>query len=75
MSYRNPEIIRDRSGEVLGQAIAGFGAQVAKGVDVLRANREKQRKIADAEAKRTQDIGYRIESKACLLYTSPSPRD
>ena len=64
MSYRNPEIIRDRSGEVLGQAIAGFGAQVAKGVDVLRANREKQRKIADAEAKRTQDIGYRIESKA-----------
>ena len=32
MSYRNPEIIQDRSGEVYGQAIANIGQSLAQGI-------------------------------------------
>ena len=64
MSYRNPQIIRDTSGELYGQGIAGFGQAIAKGIMVAGNRREQQRKEADAEAKRTQQIGYGIQTKA-----------
>jgi|TARA_R110001632_G_scaffold3899_3_gene17017 hypothetical protein len=64
MSYRNPEIIQDRSGEVYGQAIANIGQSLAQGIATGAANRERLRKEADAETKRVQGIGYQIESKA-----------
>tara|TARA_R110002020_G_scaffold139323_3_gene310161 strand:- start:3752 stop:5425 length:1674 start_codon:yes stop_codon:yes gene_type:complete len=64
MSYRNPEIIRDRSGEIYGQAVANIGQSLAKGIATGVASREALRKEADAEKKRVQGIGYQIESKA-----------
>ena len=64
MSYRNPEIIRDRSGEIYGQAVANIGQSLAKGIATGVASREALRKEVDAEKKRVQGIGYQIESKA-----------
>ncbi len=34
MSYRNPQIVRDTSGEIYGQGIASFGQAIAKGIMV-----------------------------------------
>jgi hypothetical protein len=64
MSYRNPQIVRDTSGEIYGQGIASFGQAIAKGIMVAGNRREQQRKEAETEAKRTQQIGYGIQSKA-----------
>jgi len=64
MSYRNPQIIRDTSAELYGKAAADIGQSLAKGIMMAGARREQQRKEADAEAKRTQQIGYGIQTKA-----------
>jgi len=64
MSYRNPQIIRDTSAELYGQAAANIGQSLAKGIMTAGAKRDQQRKEADAEAKRTQQIGYGIQTKA-----------
>ena len=64
MSYRNPEIIKDTSGQVYGQATASIGKSLAQGVATNAANRERLRKEAEAERKRTQQIGYGIQTKA-----------
>ncbi len=46
MSYRNPQIIQDRSGEILAEGIKSFGASIAQGITVrgerLREEREKR---------------------------------
>mgnify|MGYP003639093618 FL=1 len=46
MSYRNPQIIQDRSGEILAEGIKSFGASVAQGITTrgerLRKEREKR---------------------------------
>ena len=64
MSYRNPEIIRDTSNQVYGQAAANIGQSLAKGLSNLANTREQQRKKAEADANRTQQIGYGIQTKA-----------
>ena len=64
MSYRNPEIIKDTSGQIYGQAVANIGKSLAQGVATNAANRERLRKEAEAERKRTQQIGYGIQTKA-----------
>jgi hypothetical protein len=64
MSYRNPQIVRDTSGQVYGQAVANIGQSLAKGIATLGARREQQRKKAEQEAQRTQQIGYGIQTKA-----------
>jgi hypothetical protein len=64
MSYRNPQIVRDTSGQVYGQAAANIGQSLAKGIATLGARREQQRKKAEQEAQRTQEIGYGIQTKA-----------
>jgi len=46
MSYRNPQVIIDKSGEIWGQAIAGFGKDVARGIDNYAAVKEKNQEIA-----------------------------
>jgi len=52
MSYRNPPIIVDRSTDVWGKAIAGFGQQVAQGIlSASEANRKAQAAQA-AQAKK-----------------------
>jgi hypothetical protein len=64
MSYRNPQIIRDTSAELYGQAAASIGQSLSRGIMTLAAKRDQQRKKADAEAQRTQQIGYGIQTKA-----------
>ncbi len=64
MSYRNPQIVRDTSGQIYGQTAANIGQSLAKGIATLGARREQQRKKADQEAQRTQQIGYGIQTKA-----------
>ena len=44
MSYRNPQIIRDRSGEILAKGFESFGASIAKGISTLSAQRKEERK-------------------------------
>ena len=64
MSYRNPEIIKDTSGQIYGQAVANIGKSLAQGLSNLANTREQQRKKAEADANRTQQIGYGIQTKA-----------
>jgi len=45
MSYRNPQIIVDRSGEIWGQAIAGFGKDIARGIDANYAIKQKNQEL------------------------------
>jgi len=54
MSYRNPQIIIDRSGEIWGKAIAGFGANVAKGIDTFAAVHEKAQAAANRRKESNQ---------------------
>lgn len=53
MSYRNPRVIVDRSGEIWGQAIAGLGRDISRGIDayatVKKANRELERKQTETK--------------------------
>jgi len=51
MSYRNPQIIVDRSGEIWGQAIAGFGKDIARGIDAYSAIKQKNQEL---ERKQTE---------------------
>ena len=51
MSYRNPQIIQDRSGEILAKGFENFGASIAQGINTLGANRRKEREKRDAENK------------------------
>jgi hypothetical protein len=51
MSYRNPQIIQDRSGEIIPQAIAQASASIAQGINTFGAQRRKEREKRDAENK------------------------
>ncbi len=51
MSYRNPQIIQDRSGEILAKGFESFGASIAQGINTLGAQRRKEREKRDAENK------------------------
>jgi len=51
MSYRNPQVIVDRSGEIWGQAIAGFGKDIARGIDAYSAIKQKNQEL---ERKQTE---------------------
>ncbi len=46
MSYRNPQIIIDNSGAEWGKAIAGFGANIARGIDAFAAAQAKAQEVA-----------------------------
>ena len=54
MSYRNPRIIVDRSGEVWGKAIAGFGRDIAQGLTTFAAEQAKGKAIADKRKESNQ---------------------
>ena len=49
MSYRNPQIIVDRSGEIWGQAIAGIGKDIARGLESYTAIKRKNKEISDKQ--------------------------
>lgn len=52
MSYRNPPIIVDRSTDVWGKAIAGFGQQVAQGILSVSEARRKAEAAQAAQARK-----------------------
>ena len=54
MSYREPKIIDDKSGLVLGQAIAAGAQNISKGLIVGQAKKEKEEKEAKLEAEKKQ---------------------
>ncbi len=51
MSYRNPQIIQDRSGEIIPQAIAQATGAIAKGITTLGVQRRKEREKRELEDK------------------------
>lgn len=54
MSYREPKIIDDKSGLVLGQAIAAGAQNISKGLIAGQAKKEKEEKEAKLEAEKKQ---------------------
>jgi len=52
MSYREPKIIDDKSGLVLGQAIAAGAQNISKGLIAGQAKKEKEEKEAKLEAEK-----------------------
>jgi len=66
MSYRNPKIIDDKSGQVLGQAIAQGAQTIAQGIigmekqnQLAREKREKEAREAKLRADREADLTIR----------------
>jgi len=56
MSYRNPEIITDKSGEIITQGFASFGQSVAGGLQQWSANIEKRKKEQEEKDQRQLQI-------------------
>ena len=63
-AYDSPKIIRDRSGEIYGQAIANFGQQVGAGLKANYLKRDQEAEKANKEIERQQRIGFNIETQA-----------
>ena len=61
MSYRSPEIITDRSGEIISQGFASFGQSIAGGLEKYASNQERLRKERDAETARMQKMKTELE--------------
>ena len=51
MSYRNPKIIDDKSGQVLGQAIAQGAQNISKGIIGMEAQNRAAKEKKEKEAK------------------------
>jgi hypothetical protein len=64
MSYRSPEIITDRSGEIIAQGFASFGQSIAGGLEKYASNQERLRKERDAETARMQKMKTELELEA-----------
>jgi len=60
-AYENPAIIRDRSGEIYGQAIANFGKAIGDGMKMAAANKNNLAKQAKKDAERIQGVQFRVE--------------
>ena len=63
MSYRNPQVIIDRSGEIWGQAIAGFGKDAASGIDNYAAAKEKNQEITRKQKQAKQLTANGVSQK------------
>tara|TARA_B110000046_G_scaffold17627_1_gene16910 strand:+ start:1344 stop:3194 length:1851 start_codon:yes stop_codon:yes gene_type:complete len=63
MSYRNPQVIIDRSGEIWGQAIAGFGKDAARGIDNYAAAKEKNQEITRKQKQAKQLTANGVSQK------------
>lgn len=61
MSYRSPEIITDRSGEIIAQGFASFGQSIAGGLEKYASNQERLRKEREAETARMQKMKTELE--------------
>jgi len=63
MSYRNPQVIVDRSGEIWGQAIAGLGKDLARGVDAYAAAKRKNQELERKQTEAKQLIANGVSQK------------
>lgn len=61
MSYRNPEIITDKSGEILAQGFASFGQSIAAGITKAAANAAQIKKQREAETARLRELQTEID--------------
>jgi hypothetical protein len=61
MSYRNPEIITDKSGEILAQGFASFGQSMAKGVATAIEKADQIKKQREAETARLRELQTEID--------------
>jgi len=63
MSYRNPQIIADRSGEIWAKAIANFGSSVASGLDKYAAVKKQANEITRKRKEANQLIWNKTSQK------------
>jgi hypothetical protein len=68
MSYRNPPIIVDRSTDVWGKAIAGFGQQIAKGILTASEARRKAEKAQAAQARKEAQAQQKLTTATRASY-------
>ena len=61
MSYRNPEIITDKSGEILAQGFASFGQSVANTIIKAKQNAAQIKKDRAAETARLRKLQTDVE--------------
>jgi len=61
MSYRNPEIITDKSGEILAQGFASFGQSMARGVATAIEKADQIKKQREAETARLRELQTEID--------------
>ena len=77
MSYRNPEIITDKSGEILAQGFASFGQSMAKGVAtaIEKADQIKKQRAADTLRMNKLDTDIKIQNaKKAAEFKSNLPK-
>lgn len=60
MSYRNPQVVVDRSGEIWGKGIGQFGQNVSRGIEAYTAIKRK----ANAAAKKQRDVNQLIHNRS-----------
>ena len=63
MSYRNPQIIVDRSGEIWAKAIANFGGAVASGLDKYAAVKRKANEVTRKRKEANQLVWNKTAQK------------
>jgi len=63
MSYRNPQIIVDRSGEIWGQAIGKFGQDVSRGIEKYAAAKAKNQELARKKREANQLAANGVSQK------------
>ena len=68
MSYRNPPIIVDRSTDVWGKAIAGFGQQVAQGILSASEARRKAEAAQAAQARKEAQAQQKLTTATRASY-------
>ena len=77
MSYRNPEIITDKSGEILAQGFASFGRSMAAGVTtaIQKADQIKKQREADTLRMNKLDTDIKIQNaKKAAEFKSNLPK-
>ena len=63
MSYRNPQIIVDRSGEIWAKAIANFGGTIASGIDKYAAIKRQANEVTRKRKEANQLVWNKTAQK------------
>ena len=65
----------DARDESMEEIKAKFPTSTQEQVELLYKVRSVKRAVAQLETELKNTLAYEMQGKACLLYTSPSPRD